>query len=37
MDPHAVANTGKKLAPATDARAAHGLHPLERAGIASRA
>ncbi len=37
MDPHGVANPGKKLTPAATATASHGLHPLERAGIISRA
>ncbi len=37
MDPHDVANPGKKLAPAIDMPASHGLHPLERAGVISRA
>ncbi len=37
MDPHGVANPGKKLAPAVETSASHGLHPLERAGIISRA
>ena len=37
MDPHEVANPGKKLEPATVVTASHGLHPLERAGIISRA
>ena len=37
MDPHGVANPGKKLAPATAAAASHGLHPLERSGVISRA
>jgi glycolate oxidase len=37
MDPHGVANPGKKLAPDAVARASHGLHPLERAGVISRA
>jgi glycolate oxidase len=37
MDPHGVANPGKKLAPASDTPASHGLHPLERAGVISRA
>ena len=37
MDPHGVANPGKKLAPAGVTAAAHGLHPLERAGVISRA
>ncbi len=36
MDPHAVANPGKKLDPAFDIPASHGLHPLERAGVISR-
>jgi glycolate oxidase len=37
MDPHGVANPGKKLEPAQDMPASHGLHPLERAGVISRA
>jgi glycolate oxidase len=37
MDPHGVANPGKKLGPAQDMPASHGLHPLERAGVISRA
>ena len=37
MDPHGVANTGKKLGPAAGLTASHGLHPLERAGVISRA
>jgi glycolate oxidase len=37
MDPHGVANPGKKLDPADDTPASHGLHPLERAGVISRA
>ena len=37
MDPHGVANPGKKLEPAADMPASHGLHPLERAGVISRA
>jgi glycolate oxidase len=37
MDPHGVANPGKKLAPAVDMPASHGMHPLERAGVISRA
>jgi len=37
MDPHAVANTGKKLGPPAGAAVTHGLHPLERAGVISRA
>jgi glycolate oxidase len=37
MDPHGIANTGKKLGPAAGATASHGLHPLERAGVISRA
>jgi hypothetical protein len=36
MDPHEVANTGKKLSPSDDRGVAHGLHPLERAGVISR-
>ena len=36
MDPGEIANRGKKLAMG-DGGAAHGLHPLERAGIISRA
>ena len=37
MDPHGVANPGKKLADAATIAASHGLHPLERAGVISRA
>ena len=37
MDPHGVANPGKKLEPSTLTPASHGLHPLERAGVISRA
>jgi glycolate oxidase len=37
MDPHQVANTGKKLGASDEGRASHGLHPLERAGVISRA
>lgn len=37
MDPHEVANPGKKLEPSTVVTASHGLHPLERAGVISRA
>jgi glycolate oxidase len=37
MDPHGIANTGKKLAAAAGAGVSHGLHPLERAGVISRA
>lgn len=37
MDPHHVANPGKKLAPVADAAVSRGLHPLERAGVISRA
>ena len=36
MDPHGIANTGKKLA-APGQAVSHGLHPLERAGVISRA
>ena len=36
MDPGGIANRGKKLAPGTGTPS-HGLHPLERAGIISRA
>ena len=36
MDPHGVANPGKKLDPADDTPASHGLHPLERAGDLAR-
>ena len=36
MDPKGIANTGKKLAGGAGG-AAHGLHPLERAGVISRA
>ncbi len=35
IDPRELANRGKMLG-AGDARAAHGLHPLERAGVISR-
>jgi glycolate oxidase len=37
MDPHQVANTGKKLSPSGEPGVSHGLHPLERAGVISRA
>jgi glycolate oxidase len=37
MDPHQVSNTGKKLGPGTGPSVSSGLHPLERAGIISRA
>ena len=37
MDPHGIANTGKKLAAPAGAGVSHGLHPLERAGVISRA
>ena len=37
MDPQQLANRGKKLADGEGASFAHGLHPLERAGIISRA
>ena len=37
MDPHGVANPGKKLAPDAVATVSRGLHPLERAGVISRA
>ena len=37
MDPHEIANTGKKLSPAVGPSVSHGLHPLERAGVISRA
>ncbi len=37
IDPHGIANPGKKLAPAVAIGASHGLHPLERAGVISRA
>ena len=38
MDPHGVAKPGKKLAAPAAARGiSHGLHPLERAGVISRA
>jgi glycolate oxidase len=37
MDPHGIANTGKKLGVPAGATASHGLHPLERAGVISRA
>ena len=33
MDPHGIANTGKKLGAPGGATASHGLHPLERAGV----
>jgi glycolate oxidase len=38
MDPHAIANRGKMFAGTSGppALAAHGLHPLERAGVISR-
>jgi glycolate oxidase len=36
IDPLHLANRGKMLAEPGDARAAHGLHPLERAGLISR-
>jgi glycolate oxidase len=38
MDPHAIANRGKMFGGASGppALAAHGLHPLERAGVISR-
>ena len=36
MDPREIANRGKKLAPAGGGMS-HGLHPLERAGVISRA
>jgi glycolate oxidase len=35
IDPRELANRGKMLG-AGEARAAHGLHPLERAGVISR-
>jgi len=37
MDPHEVSNTGKKLGPGTGPAVSSGLHPLERAGVISRA
>jgi glycolate oxidase len=37
MDPHGIANTGKMLAAPAGAAISHGLHPLERAGVISRA
>jgi glycolate dehydrogenase FAD-linked subunit len=37
MDPQQLANRGKKLADAAGASYSHGLHPLEQAGIISRA
>lgn len=37
MDPHEIANRGKMLGESTPAGGAHGLHPLERVGIISRA
>jgi glycolate oxidase len=37
MDPKQLANRGKKLADSADVGFSHGLHPLERAGIISRA
>jgi glycolate oxidase len=37
MDPHGVANPGKKLEPVGEMPMSHGLHPLERAGVISRA
>jgi len=37
MDPTELANRGKKLADAAAGGMSHGLHPLERAGIISRA
>jgi glycolate dehydrogenase FAD-linked subunit len=37
MDPLQLANRGKKLADGQTVSVAHGLHPLERAGIISRA
>jgi glycolate oxidase len=37
MDPQQLANRGKKLVVASDASYSHGLHPLEKAGIISRA
>jgi glycolate dehydrogenase FAD-linked subunit len=37
MDPGELANRGKKLAESTGGGLSHGLHPLERAGIISRA
>ncbi len=37
MDPQQLANRGKKLAVSAGDGFSHGLHPLERAGIISRA
>jgi glycolate oxidase len=37
MDPHGIANTGKKLVAPSGGGISHGLHPLERAGVISRA
>ena len=37
MDPSELANRGKKLADAAAGGSSHGLHPLERAGVISRA
>lgn len=36
IDPHEIANRGKMLGTPSDTPAAHGLHPLERAGVISR-
>jgi glycolate oxidase len=36
IDPAEIANRGKMLGPGGDHAAAHGLHPLERAGVISR-
>jgi glycolate oxidase len=37
MDPGELANRGKKIAASAEGGASHGLHPLERAGVISRA
>jgi hypothetical protein len=37
MDPGELANRGKKLAASAGTETSHGLHPLERAGVISRA
>jgi glycolate oxidase len=37
MDPGELANRGKKLAASAGSETSHGLHPLERAGVISRA
>jgi glycolate oxidase len=36
IDPQEIANRGKMLSPGGDHAPAHGLHPLERAGVISR-